>query len=217
MKVSKEQAAQNRAKLIETAARLMRERGIDGVGVAEIGKAAGLTHGALYAHFPSKDALAAEALAFGLELGHRRLTAPRNGRLPELGELLDGYLSEEKRNDIADGCAMAASVSEIGRQDVSVGERFAEGFEQMVSVFASKLGDQQADTTRREHAVTMTVAMIGAVSASRAVMKARPDLADEILHAVRHSINAIAAHPCGETQADTADEPTTVPAPTPSA
>ena len=83
MKVSKEQAAQNRAKLIETAARLMRERGIDGVGVAEIGKAAGLTHGALYAHFPSNDALAAEALAFGLELGHRRLTAPRNASIRE--------------------------------------------------------------------------------------------------------------------------------------
>ena len=217
MKVSKEQAAQNRAKLIETAARLMRERGIDGVGVAEIGKAAGLTHGALYAHFPSKDALAAEALAFGLELGHRRLTAPRNGRLPELGELLDGYLSEEKRNDVAEGCAMAASVSEIGRQDASVSDRFAEGFEQMVSVFASKLGDEHAGATRREHAVTLAVAMIGAVSASRAVIKARPELADEILHAVRHSIDTIAAQPGTKQPAAMADEATTAPAPTPSA
>jgi TetR/AcrR family transcriptional regulator, transcriptional repressor for nem operon len=215
MKVSKEQAAQNRAKLIETAARLMRERGIDGVGVAEIGKAAGLTHGALYAHFPSKDALAAEALAFSLELGHRRLTAPRDGRLPELGELLDGYLSEEKRDDVAEGCAMAASVSEIGRQDASVSDRFAEGFEQMVSVFASKLGAGHADARRRERALTMAVAMIGAISASRAVMKARPELADEILHAVRHSIDTIAAQPRGTQPA--ANEPTTAPAPTPSA
>jgi TetR/AcrR family transcriptional regulator, transcriptional repressor for nem operon len=211
MKVSKEQAAQNRAKLIETASRLMRERGIDGVGVAEIGKAAGLTHGALYAHFPSKDALAAEALAFGLERGHRRLTAPRNGRLPELGELIDGYLSEEKRNDVAEGCAMAASVSEIGRQDTAVGERFAAGLEQMVNVFASKLDWQHPSAAQRERALTMAVTLIGAISASRAVMKAQPELADEILHAVRHTIDTIAAQPLAS------DEPTAVPAPTPSA
>ena len=197
MKVSKEQAAQNRAKLIETAARLMRERGIDGVGVAEIGKAAGLTHGALYAHFPSKEALAAEALAFGLERGHNRLITPRDGRVPELGEVLDGYLSEERRNDIADGCAMAASVSEIGRQDASVGERFALGLEQMATVFASRLDADLPETQRRERALTMAVTLIGAISASRAVMKAQPELADKILHAVRHSIDTIAAQPRG--------------------
>ena len=55
MKVTKEKSAENRAALVETAARLFRERGIDGVGVAEISKAAGLTHGALYGQFPSKD------------------------------------------------------------------------------------------------------------------------------------------------------------------
>ncbi|CAB3762779.1 TetR/AcrR family transcriptional regulator [Paraburkholderia humisilvae] len=197
MKVSKEQAAQNRARLIETAARLMRERGIDGVGVAEIGKAAGLTHGALYAHFPSKEALAAEALAFGLERGHIRLTTPRDGRLPGLGELLDGYLSEEKRNDVAEGCAMAASVSDIGRQDVSVSEPFATGLEQMADVFRSKLDSALPEATRRERALTMAVALIGAISASRAVMKAQPALADEILHAVRHTIDTIAAQPDG--------------------
>ena len=71
MKVSKEQAAHNRAKLIETAARLIRERGIDGVGVAEIGKAAGLTHGALYAHFGSK----AELLVAALRAHGRRVLA----------------------------------------------------------------------------------------------------------------------------------------------
>ncbi|MFC0397616.1 TetR/AcrR family transcriptional regulator [Paraburkholderia rhizosphaerae] len=195
MKVSKEQAAQNRVKLIETAARLMRERGIDGVGVAEIGKAAGLTHGALYAHFPSKEALAAEALAYGLESGHVRLTTPRNGRMPELGELLDAYLSEEKRNDVAEGCAMAASVSEIGRQDVSVSERFAAGLERMIDVFRSKLDATVPEATQRERAVTMAVALIGAISASRAVMKAQPELADEILHAVRHTIDTIATEP----------------------
>src|ERR1700751_3651450 len=107
MKVSKEKAAQNRAALVATASRLFRERGIDGVGVAEIGKAAGLTHGALYPHFTSKEALAAEALAHGVERGHRRMIEPRDGRVPILTELLDGYLSEDKRDDVINGCAMA--------------------------------------------------------------------------------------------------------------
>ena len=57
MKVTKEKSAENRAALVETAARLFRGRGIDGVGIAEISRAAGLTHGALYGQFPSKQAL----------------------------------------------------------------------------------------------------------------------------------------------------------------
>ncbi len=201
MKVSKEQAAQNRAKLVETAGRLIRERGIDGVGVAEIGKAAGLTHGALYAHFPSKEALAAEALAQGLARGHTRMTAPRGGRKPGVSELLDGYLSKSARDDFAEGCSMAASVSEIGRQDETVSARFAEGFEQMVKVIQSSLGDDPANANahanaeKRERALTVTAALIGGISLSRAVMKARPELADEILQAVRHTVGAIAGEP----------------------
>jgi TetR/AcrR family transcriptional repressor of nem operon len=61
--VSREQTALNRGSLLQAASRLFREKGIDGVGVAEIAKEAGLTHGALYKHFPSKDVLAAEAFS----------------------------------------------------------------------------------------------------------------------------------------------------------
>ncbi|WP_247896718.1 TetR/AcrR family transcriptional regulator [Azospirillum argentinense] len=71
MKVSKEKAAENRAAIVKAAGRLFRERGFDKVGVAEITKAAGLTHGGFYGHFASKDALAAEACeaAFAESLG----------------------------------------------------------------------------------------------------------------------------------------------------
>src|ERR1700761_7278185 len=89
MKVSKEQVAQNREALIAAAGRLFRERGIDGVGVAEICKQAGLTHGALYAQFPSKEALAAEALADGVAAANGRLSARRDGREPTLTDHLD--------------------------------------------------------------------------------------------------------------------------------
>lgn len=67
MRVSREKAAQNRIAILQAASHLFRKRGIDGVGVAEIAKEAGLTHGALYAHFPSKDALVAEAFSHGFQ------------------------------------------------------------------------------------------------------------------------------------------------------
>ncbi|MEM5386486.1 helix-turn-helix domain-containing protein [Paraburkholderia phymatum] len=192
MKVSKEKAAQNRAALVETAARLIRERGIDGVGVAEIGKAAGLTHGALYAHFKSKEALAAEALAYGVQISHERMTTPRNGHMPSLSELLDSYLSEERRDDIANGCAMAASASEIGRQDETISARYSEGIENMVGVFEKHLHARKTKGNAREKAIAITMALIGGIAASRAVLKAQPALANEILRAVRRTVGEIA-------------------------
>src|SRR5271167_5277992 len=94
MKVTKEKSAENRAALIETAGRLFRERGIDGVGVAEISKKAGLTHGALYAQFPSKEALAAEAFTSGLTPVLEQIIADRDGSPAALADFLDDYLSQ---------------------------------------------------------------------------------------------------------------------------
>ncbi len=77
LKVTKEKAAENRAALVQAAAHLFRERGIDGVGVAEISKTAGLTHGALYAQFSSKEALAAEAFASAFKGGLEQIRADK--------------------------------------------------------------------------------------------------------------------------------------------
>src|SRR5271163_2668818 len=89
LKVTKEKAADNRAALVRAAGRLFRERGIDGVGVAEISKKAGLTHGALYAQFPSKEALAAEAFASAAREGFEEITADRDGRPATLTDFFD--------------------------------------------------------------------------------------------------------------------------------
>jgi TetR/AcrR family transcriptional repressor of nem operon len=128
MKVTKEKSAENRAALIQTAARLFRERGIDGVGVAEISKAAGLTHGALYGQFPSKQALVAEALTHGMDAGQAYMTAPKPHGAPTLSDQLDLYLALDHRDNLADGCAMAALASEIVRQDEAVSTRFGRRF-----------------------------------------------------------------------------------------
>src|SRR5882724_6696965 len=89
LKVTKVKAAENRAALVKAAGRLFRERGIDGVGVAEISKKAGLTHGALYAQFPSKEALAAEAFACAFKRGLEQMTAGRDGLPATVTDYLD--------------------------------------------------------------------------------------------------------------------------------
>src|SRR6185369_2175394 len=113
MKITKEKAAENRQLLVETAARLFREKGIDGVGVAEISKAAGLTHGALYAHFSSKDELAAEAMGYNAQKARERLYDSARS----LEQVMDSYMSASQRDNLSGGCAMAAAASEVARRD----------------------------------------------------------------------------------------------------
>jgi TetR/AcrR family transcriptional repressor of nem operon len=191
MKVTKEKSAENRAALVETAARLFRERGIDGVGVAEIGKAAGLTHGALYGQFPSKQALVAEALAHGMAASHAYMTAPKPHGASTLSDQLDLYLALDHRDNLAGGCAMAASASEIARQDEAVSARLAKGFEEMVGSVQAALKPTTLSTDDRARALAIAAAMIGGVAIARAASKSRPDLSDEIMAAVRRVLGEV--------------------------
>jgi TetR/AcrR family transcriptional regulator, transcriptional repressor for nem operon len=217
VKVSKEQVAANRAALVQAADRLFREHGINGVGVAEICKRAGLTHGALYAQFPSKDALVAEALAYGLDRNLAHLMAAEDGHddhPPALTAYLDAYLTPQHRDDLAGGCPMAASASEIARQDDAVSTQFSAGFERMVEAIQALLGPsatsaaattpQTADA--RQRALAIAAAMIGGIAMARAVHKARPDLSDDIVMAVRQVLGAVggeAAIPSADAAANT--------------
>jgi TetR/AcrR family transcriptional regulator, transcriptional repressor for nem operon len=191
LKVTKEKAAQNRAALVQAAGRLFRERGIDGVGVAEISRKAGLTHGALYAQFPSKEALAAEAFASAFKGGFERMTADRDGRPATLTDYLDYYLSFDHRDNLATSCAMSACVSEVARQDKVVCDRVTEGFEQLVAVMERGLGASPVKAENRQRALAMAAAMIGGVAASRAIAKTDPKLSNQLLRAVRRIVGEI--------------------------
>jgi len=191
LKVTKAKAAENRAALVQAAGSLFRERGIDGVGVAEISKKAGLTHGALYAQFPSKEALAAEGFTSALKEGWEQMTAGRDGRPATLTDYLDWYLSFDHRDNLATGCPMSASASEVARQDKILSERFTEGFEQLVAVMERGLGASPVKAENRQRALAMAAAMIGGVAASRAVAKADPKLSNQILRAVRRIVGEV--------------------------
>src|SRR5262249_36529601 len=97
VRVSKEKSAENRQALLRAASRLFRRCGIDGVGVAEIAKEAGLTHGALYAQFPSKQALAAEAFTYGFDGNMAAFRAATGDHHLSFEDRLDGLFSPERR------------------------------------------------------------------------------------------------------------------------
>ncbi|MCE3261019.1 MAG: transcriptional regulator, TetR family [Pseudoduganella sp.] len=181
MKITKEQAEENRQKLVATAARLFGEKGIDGVGVAEISKAAGLTHGALYAHFPSKDALAAAAMQFSTRNAYSKVTE----HPVTLPGLIAYYLAPEQRDNLATGCPLAAAGSEMARQDAAVGAGYTAGFRQMVECIGRQL---PAGEGQREQALAIMAALIGALSVSRNVYKTDPALANEVLKSVQNML-----------------------------
>jgi TetR/AcrR family transcriptional regulator, transcriptional repressor for nem operon len=193
MKVTKQKAAEHRAAIVRAASRMFRERGFDGVGVAEITHEAGLTHGGFYGHFASKDALAAEACAQAFAGGQAKMAAsapPGENLVP----YLERYLTKRHRDRCADGCPMAAYGSDIVRQDKAVQARFAEGAESYIRAILERLPATQEGETgaRRERAITILAAMVGGLTLSRATAKSDPELSAEILASVRTQLAQMA-------------------------
>jgi TetR/AcrR family transcriptional repressor of nem operon len=138
MRVSKEQAAQNHRKIVTAASRLFRERGINATGVDAITEDAGLTHGAVYSQFGSKEAIAAEAMREALA-GSRRLwrrLLERNGRGKAFPAIVARYLSRDHRDSTGTGCVVAALGSEIGKQPARVRDAFTAELEQALDFIA---------------------------------------------------------------------------------
>lgn len=196
MKVSKAQAAENRAGIVDAAARLYREHGLAGVGVADITRDAGLTHGGLYRHFESKDALAREAClrAFDWTITPlEALDAPRADAGPEqlLQSLVDSYLSTTHRDHPGNGCPAAALAVDAARAGPEMSAVFAQGVEQNIQRFARALmpanaRDQRPATPEeRARTIAMLSSMVGALVLARATAAGNPALSEEILTTLR--------------------------------
>lgn len=183
MRVSREQAVENRKRIVKTAGRLFREKGFDGIGVADLMKAAGLTHGGFYGHFDSKEALAAEAIDEALH-GSVTRWKKRVADNPDapLAALVDYYLSDDHRDSTALSCPIAALASETKRQGERVRQAYGEGANGLIDVLAETMPEDTPDA-RRQSALVAFSAMVGAVMLSRAV--ADRSFGDEILQACR--------------------------------
>jgi TetR/AcrR family transcriptional repressor of nem operon len=176
MRVSREQAIANREKVVDVASALFRKHGIDGVGVADIMKAAGLTHGGFYGHFDSKEDLAAEACS---RAARRSWDVWINGASPGgLEAIVRKYLTPEHRNDRGRGCLYAAVGSDIPRQPRAVRRAFTEGLRGTIERLLNLMPGRSA-ALRRKRVLAMMSGLVGALILSRAVDD--PRLSDEIL------------------------------------
>jgi TetR/AcrR family transcriptional regulator, transcriptional repressor for nem operon len=192
MRVSRIQAAENRQTVINVASRLFRERGFDGIGLKDLMKGAGLTQGAFYKQFASKEDLAAQASRRALESAFSRWSAAAaaNPKDP-LGAVMAFYLSMEHREARMEGCPIVALGSDAARQGIDVKASFEAGIKAHLEV----LGRMVAETGGKEpkgKAMAILAAMVGALTLSRAVND--PDLAQAFLDAatqqVRESVAA---------------------------
>ncbi len=181
MRVSREQAALNRDRVLQEAGRLFRERGFEAVAVAELMQAAGLTHGGFYNQFDSKEALAAEASAATLAASQARWRTLAAGSDRPLATLVESYLSPRHRDNPGRGCTLAALGGEAAHQPKSVRRSFTAGLQDLVAVLTDLLPGRRA--TRRRKALATMAALAGAVMLSRAVED--PALSNEILAATQ--------------------------------
>lgn len=188
MKVTREQAAQNRERIVETAARLFRENGFDGIGVADLMKTAGLTHGGFYGHFPSKEALLGEAVGRALDGaggGWQALMAAHPG--DPLGAVARSYLSGAHRDNPGLGCAISALGADIARAGPAVQEGVTTRVADQLDLLAGVAPGATAADKRRK-AIGTYAAMIGALVLARAVSDRA--LSEEILETVAASLQS---------------------------
>ena len=181
MKVSREQAAANREKVVDVASTLFRKHGFDGIGVADIMKAAGLTHGGFYGQFDSKDDLAAEACSRAVRKSWDVWIDPSASE-GGFEAIARNYLTPSHRNDRAHGCLFAALGSDIARQPRSVRHAMTEGFRGTINKLLN-LMPGRSEAMRRKRALATIAGLVGALILSRAVDD--PNLSDEILEAAR--------------------------------
>jgi len=188
MKVTREQAARNRERIVETAAQLFRERGFDGIGVADLMNEAGLTHGGFYGHFSSKEDLIAEASARAL-MGSLTLLSKVAERAPgdPLSAVANAYLTRAHRDNPGAGCLLAALGPDVSRQGPAV-RRSVTSYVRSTVDLLMKLVPGTSKAARREKAISTYATLIGAIVMARAVDDRA--LSQEILDAGLASVRA---------------------------
>jgi len=188
MRVSREQASENRERVLDVAAKLFRERGFSGVGVAELMKEAGLTHGGFYGQFESKEDLMAQASARASEglLEWWRASAARS---PDpLSALVASYVSVSHRDEPGGGCIVSALGAEAAREGPKVRRVVADAAKSLLETLAEVVpGKSKAE--KRQRAEVTLASMVGAIVLARAVDD--ETLSKEILRAVKKAASPV--------------------------
>jgi TetR/AcrR family transcriptional regulator, transcriptional repressor for nem operon len=181
---SKQDKAASHERIVAIAAARIRESGTEGPGVAEIMRAAGLTHGGFYKHFRSREELIGEAVERALADSEQRVPELTAGAEDPLAAFADSYLSIAHRDDPASGCAVAALGTDVPRVGGRAQEAYRAQVERYLAHLERLLGDDDEATSRRA-AMTLS-AMVGALMIARALGPS--PRSDEILREVREAV-----------------------------
>ncbi|WP_406470531.1 TetR/AcrR family transcriptional regulator [Streptomyces sp. NBC_01615] len=174
---AKEHKQVTRQRIIEKAGQRFKQDGIDGSGISTLMSDAGLTNGAFYAHFESKDDLVANVVADQLRTQVARYGTLRPGR-PGLEDLVRDYLSPEHRDHPGVGCPSAALLDEIGRCEGGTKQAYTEGAKAIVDEIAARLAPEDPRSARGK-AIGLFTMMVGTLQLSRALSDRK--FADEVL------------------------------------
>jgi TetR/AcrR family transcriptional repressor of nem operon len=194
MRVSREKAAENRRRIVDAASRLFREQGIDATGVDSITREAGLTHGAVYSRFGSKEAITAESIRHAFRGSKRawlRVSA-KKGRKKVFPAIVESYLTATHRDAPGSGCFVAALGSDISRQTTTIRKTFTEELKELLDLLTELSASDDSSITPDETLVAFA-SMAGALMLSRAVTD--EVLSDRILAAAARWIETCAKFP----------------------
>jgi len=187
MRYSREHKLETHARIVRKASVRLREKGAHGVGVADLMKDAGLTHGGFYAHFDSREALVIEAFTHAMDRSTARWRKLAEQTPPEkrLTMIVNTYLMPLHRDDPGHGCAIPALGAEIARESPKTRRAFAGRLEQMIDALAGQIPDLPRKAARKQ-AMAAIATMMGTLVMAR--IAGSSDFSDEILGAGREAV-----------------------------
>ncbi len=187
MRYSREHKLETHARIVKKASVRLREKGAHGIGVADLMKEAGLTHGGFYAHFDSREALVIEAFADAMDRSTERWRKLAEATPPEkrLATIVDSYLTPLHRDDPGHGCAVPTLGAEIARESPKTRKAFAAKLEQMIDMMAGQIPDLPPKAARKRAMATIAT-MMGTMVLAR--IAGTGDFSDEILGAGRDAV-----------------------------
>jgi len=187
---SKAEKEKSHRRIVKTAAARFRERGVDGIGLADLMKEADLTHGGFYGHFASREELVAEAVECALHDGGEAVAAVASTKQPPaavLGLLVDAYLGLAHRDGLATSCAVTTMANDVARSNARARSAYTKQVEIYLELLAKLIATEKRKS-RRAKAIAALATLVGAVSMSRAVNDEK--LSRELLKSVADELKA---------------------------
>src|SRR5206468_1944292 len=192
MRYSKEHKQEAHARIVKKASVRLREKGAHGIGVADLMKEAGLTHGGFYAHFDSREALVIEAFGYAMDRSTERWRKLAEQTAPDkrLAAIVEAYLTPAHRDDPGHGCAVPTLGAEIARESPKTRKAFAARLEQMIDMLADQIPELPRRTARKQ-AMASLATMMGTLVLAR--IAGSGEFSDEILDSGRDAVRQRAA------------------------